>query len=53
MNELIVEGLEPSDFVVLEKIIRNFKVSIEDDVSFDEIANIHNKVKQVLAYLQE
>jgi len=53
MDEVIVEGLEPKDIVILEKIIRNFKVSIDDDISFAELQQIHNKVKQILDYLQE
>jgi hypothetical protein len=53
MNEVIVEGLEPNDFVVLEKILKTYKVSLESDVSFDDILNLHNKVRQVIDYLEE
>ncbi len=53
MEEVIVEGLEPSDIVILEKIIKNFKVSIDDNISFEEVRQIHNKVKQILDYLEE
>lgn len=53
MNELIVEGLETKDFVLLEKILKSYKVSIDSEVTINEIVEIHNKVKQVLDYLQE
>lgn len=53
MKEVIVEGLEAEDFVVLEKIIRSYKVSIDDLISFQEVQDIYTKVKQVLDYLQE
>lgn len=53
MNEVIVEGLEPKDFVTLEKILKSYKVSIDGDVSYDDIIDIYNKVKQVIDYLEE
>lgn len=53
MNEVIVEGLEPNDFVILEKILRTYKVSLESDISFENILNLHNKVRQVIDYLEE
>ena len=53
MEEVIVEGLEPGDIVVLERIIKNFKVSIDDNISFEEVQQVYNKVKQILDYLQE
>ena len=53
MNEVIVEGLETNDFVILEKILRTYKVSLESDISFENILNLHNKVRQVIDYLEE
>jgi hypothetical protein len=38
---------------VLEKILKTYKVSLESDVSFDDILNLHNKVRQVIDYLEE
>jgi hypothetical protein len=53
MEELIVEGLEAGDFIVLERIIKSYKVSLDDEISFQDIKNLHAKVKQIVDYLQE
>ncbi len=53
MNEVIVEGLEPKDFIILEKILRTYKISIDSDISFDSLLDLHNKVQQVIDYLEE
>jgi hypothetical protein len=53
MDEVIVEGLEESDFLILEKILKTYKVSLADEVSFSEVHSIYNKVKQVIDYLEE
>ena len=53
MEELIVEGLEKEDFIVLEKILKTYKVSLSDDISFQDIINLHSKVKQIVKCLEE
>jgi hypothetical protein len=53
MNEVIVEGLEQEDFVILEKILKTYKVCIDSEVSFSDISCLYGKVKQVLDYLKE
>lgn len=53
MEELIVEGLEKEDFIVLEKILKTHKVSLSDDVSFQDVINLYNKVEQIVKCLQE
>lgn len=53
MEELIVEGLEKEDFIVLEKILKTYKVSLSDDVFFQDVINLHNKVEQIVKCLQE
>ena len=53
MDEVIVEGLVEGDFLILEKILKTYKVSLADEVSFGEVLSIYNKVKQVLDYLEE
>jgi hypothetical protein len=53
MNEVIVEGLEPKDFIILEKILKSYKVSIDSEVTFADINDLHSKVKQVIDYLEE
>ena len=53
MDEVIVEGLEENDFLILEKILKTYKVSLADEVSYSEFLNVYNKVKQVIDYLEE
>jgi hypothetical protein len=52
MEELIVEGLTAENFIVLEKILKNYKVSLAGDISFAEILELHGKVKQVVDCLK-
>jgi pantothenate kinase len=53
MQEIIVEGLDEQDFVLLKKIVETYKVSLNEEISFSEIEHIHNKLSQVLDYLQD
>lgn len=53
MEEVVVEGLAVEDFIVLERIIKSYKVSLNDDITFQDIINLHTKLKQIVDYLQE
>lgn len=53
MEELIVEGLEKEDFIVLGKILKTYKVSISDDVSFQDVINLSNKIDQIIKCLED
>lgn len=53
MEELIVEGLTAEDFIVLEQIIKTYKVSLNDDISFDKIQDLFSKVKQIVDCIKE
>lgn len=53
MDEVIVEGLSQENFVVLEKILKSYKVSIDSDISFDDVVDVYNKVKEIVDYLEE
>ena len=53
MNEIIVEGLDQEDFILLKKIVESYKTSINDEVTFKDLINIHDKLSQVLAYLND
>ena len=53
MNEIIVEGLNEEDFILLNKIVETYKTSINDEISFDDLLNIRNKLSQVLSYLND
>jgi hypothetical protein len=48
MNEIIIEGLNEEDFYKLKIILENYKVSLSDSVTFEDIVNLHAKVKQVV-----
>ena len=52
-DEIIVEGLSPNDFKVLEKILKTYKVSLDSEIKFHDIVNVYNKVKQITDYLEE
>lgn len=53
MSEIIVEGLCPEDFKILEKILKTYNVSLSSDITFEELVSLHNKVKQIVDYLSE
>lgn len=53
MKELIIEGLEPEDFIVLKHILKTYKVSIDDSVSFQDVTNLYTKVEQIVKCLQD
>jgi hypothetical protein len=52
MNEIIVEGLQESDFLLLEEILKTYSVSINSSISFEDITNIHNKIKQIVDHIK-
>lgn len=53
MEELIVEGLEAEDFIVLERILKTYKISIGDSVSFQDVTNLYTKVQQIVNCLKD
>ncbi len=53
MDELIIEGLDTNDFIVLEKVLKRFKVSIDDDIPYFIVESLYKKVKQIVDYLDE
>lgn len=53
MNEIIVEGLDEGDFVLLKKIVESYKSSINDEVTFKDLLHIHDKLSQILTYLND
>lgn len=52
MEELIVEGLDEPDFILLESILKKHKVSIEEG-NYEEILALHNKITQIVSYLKQ
>lgn len=51
MNELVVEGLTPEDFLLLKEIITTFNVSLSSDIEFAELAKLASKVEQIVKAL--
>lgn len=52
MEELIVEGLDESDFILLETVLKKHKISIEDG-NYDEILALYDKITQIVTYLKQ
>lgn len=53
MEELIVEGLTPRDFGMLRDILRAYRVSLNDSISFEDIINLYNKISEIVDCLEE
>lgn len=53
MEELVIEGLAPEDFKLLENILKSYKVSLNDSISYIDIVNIYNKIKEIVDCLEE
>ena len=53
MNELIVEGIEIEDFLLIKKILETYKVSINSEISFKEVQNLYNKIIDIVTYLED
>jgi hypothetical protein len=53
MEELLVEGLTPEDFKILRDILKTYKVSLSDSISFDDIINLYSKINEIVDCLEE
>ena len=51
MNELVVEGLTPEDFLLLKEIITTFNISLSSDIEFAELSKLASKVEQIVEAL--
>lgn len=52
MNEIIIEGLEPKDFDLLEKILKTYLITLESKISYNDLLNLYNKIKQIQDHLK-
>lgn len=52
MEEIIVEGLQESDFILLENILRTYKLSLGSEISFQEITDLYIKINQIVKHLE-
>lgn len=51
MEELIVEGLTEEDFILLEQILKTYSITLNSDISVDDLKGLYIKVKQIADYL--
>jgi|TARA_R110000803_G_scaffold134757_1_gene201792 hypothetical protein len=51
MNELIVEGLTPGDFLLLQQIITTYNISISSDIDWAQLVELSTKVDQIVKAL--
>ena len=47
MNELIVEGLTSEDFVLLQKIISTYNISVSSDIEWEKLIKLLSKIEQI------
>jgi hypothetical protein len=52
MNEVIIEGLDESDFITLKCILETYPITLNSSVSVEQIKALHKKVADVVAYLE-
>ena len=53
MDELIVEGITPSDFLLIKKILETYSITIESEISFKDIKDLHDKVIDIVKCLED
>lgn len=53
MEELVVEGLTPEDFRTLRDVLKTYRVSLCDSISFEDIINLYNKINEIVVCLEE
>ncbi|MGA1049065.1 MAG: hypothetical protein ACO3UU_13740 [Minisyncoccia bacterium] len=53
MEELIVEGLTPQDFKLLVDILKSYKVSLNDNISYIDVLNLYKKLSEIVNCLAE
>lgn len=51
IREVVIEGLTEEDFYLLQKILATHKVSIEDEISYHDIVDLHDKICDILTHL--
>ena len=53
MEELIVEGITPDDLILLKKILETYTVSINSEISFNDITNVYVKITDIVTCLED
>lgn len=52
-QDLIVEGLEPEDFIVLEHALKVCRLSIDDNITMEQLIDVYNKIKKIVDYIND
>jgi len=52
MEEIVVEGLTHDNFLVLEQVLKTYKVSVIDEITYEDLLAVYTKVKQIVDYLE-
>jgi len=50
MNELIVEGIEQEDFLLLHECLSNMTFTIHDNQKLNDVAKLVKKIEKVISY---
>ena len=52
MDELVVNGVTPEDFKILQKLIESYPFTISSDLGYAEVFPLYNKINQIVEALQ-
>lgn len=53
MDELIVEGITSSDFLLIKKLLESYSVTLEGEVSFNDIKSLYDKITDIVNCLED
>ena len=52
MDELVVNGVTPEDFKILQKLIESYPFTLSSDLGYAEVFPLYNKINQIVEALQ-
>lgn len=50
MNELIVEGIEKEDFLLMHECLSNMTFTVYDNQKLNDVAKLVKKIEEVISY---
>ena len=53
MEELIVEGITPEDFLLIKKILETYKVDMYSDITLEDIRSTHAKISDIVKCFED
>lgn len=51
MNELIVEGIEKEDFLLIHECLLNMTFKIQDQQRLNDVTNLLRKLEEIISHL--